>query len=146
MNRFAKLSLALLLPLALAACDARTEKTDGGGVLLSVSAFDGLPVEVSVNDPLGSSFATCSSSGVCAIDEITIENIPKNPNAGTSDLMNVELQSYEVTFTRGDRGTRVPNPYVRGIFGVVPVAGTLDIDGLPIFDREQLENEPLSDL
>jgi hypothetical protein len=146
MNRFAQLTLALLLPLALAACDARTEKTDGGGVILSITDFDGLPVRVSVNDPAGSSAALCDEEGVCVIDSITIQNIPKNASAPTSDLMNVELVSYEVTFTRADTGTRVPAPYVRGIFGVVPVGGTLDIDGLPIFDEEQLENVPLSDL
>jgi hypothetical protein len=61
--------------------------------------------------------------------------------------MNVELESYEITFTRADTGTRVPNPFVRGVGGgLVPVAGTLDIDGLPLFDEEQLENPPLSDL
>ncbi len=78
---------------------------------------------------------------------VQISNIPKNPAAGTSELMNVELESYEVTFTRADTGTRVPNPFVRGAGGgFVPVNGTLDITGLPLFDEEQLENPPLSDL
>ena len=31
-----------------------------------------------------------------------------NPSGPTSDLMNVEIQSYEVTYTRDDTGTRVP--------------------------------------
>jgi hypothetical protein len=122
-------------------CESRTDKTDGGGVLLSVSDFDAPPVVVSVNsvsDPV--------NGGLIAIEEITIENVVKNPTGTTSDLMNVELQSYEVIFSRIDGGSRVPPPYTRGIFGVVPVNGTMTIDGLPVAGSEQFLNVPLSDL
>ena len=37
--------------------------------------------------------------------------------------MNVEIVSYEVTYSRADRGTRVPTKFVRGLFGVVPAGG-----------------------
>ncbi len=137
MNRFAKLSLVLLLPLALAGCEATTDKTDGGGVLLTVTEFDlsNLTVEVSVNDTLVMQALT-----------IEITNTPKNPSAGVSALMDVNLLSYEVTFTRGDTGTRIPRPFVRGIGGTVPVDGTADLGNLTLLDREQLRNPPLSDL
>jgi hypothetical protein len=131
--------LIIILAIGLAGCDSRTDRTDGGGVLLSVSDFDGLPLLVGVN-------STLSEGGLVQIETLTIQNISKNPTGNTSDLMNVEIQSYEVKYSRADRGTRVPTPFVRGIFGVAPVDGTLDYDNLPIMSSDQLNQEPLSDL
>ncbi|MGB5296747.1 MAG: hypothetical protein WBP34_17535, partial [Thermoanaerobaculia bacterium] len=108
-------------------------------VLLSVSDFDGLPLLASVN-------GTLAIGGLIQIESLTIQNIAKNPVGNTSDLMNVEIQSYEVKYSRADRGTRVPTPFVRGIFGVVPVDGTLDYDNLPVMSSDQFNQEPLSDL
>ena len=73
-------------------------------------------------------------------------NTPKDPNGTTSALMNVEISSYEVTFTRGDAGTRIPVSYVRGIFGQAPVNGTYQLDNAPIMGSDQFLNPPLSDL
>lgn len=135
MNRILKLCLALTALVALTGCDSRTDKAGTGGVTLSLSRFDGLPVSASVNGP-----------GFVVIGEVDISNVPLNPGAGTSQLMDVEIVSYEVIFTRGDTGTRVPQPFVRGIFGVAPVGGILTIEDLPVLDQEQLGNPPLSDL
>ena len=60
--------------------------------------------------------------------------------------MNVEMQSYEVTFTRGDGGTRVPPPLVRNIFGVTPVGGTQNYENLPVMLSDQINEVPLEDL
>ena len=114
MRRVTNFLLIIILAVGIVGCDSRTDRTDGGGVLLSVSDFDGLPVLVGVN-------STIATSCLVQIDSLTIQSIAKNPTGNTSDLMNVEIQSYEVKYSRADRGTRVPTPYVRGIFGVVPV-------------------------
>ena len=106
MTRVAKTLFTLALILTVAACESRTGKTDGGGVILSISDFDGLPILVIVN---GSNFVQ--------IDSLTVSNTPKDPNGTTSSLMNVEIESYEITFTRADAGTRIPVSFVRGIFG-----------------------------
>jgi len=135
MTRVVKTLLALALVLTLGACDSRTEKTDGGGVLLSISDFDGLPILVVVN-----------GTNVVQIETLTVTNTPKIPGGATSALMNVEIHSYEVTFTRADGGTRIPVPYVRGIFGQAPVNGTYTLDNAPIMGSDQLLNPPLSDL
>ncbi len=135
MTRVSKLLLALLLVLVVPACDNRTEGTDGGGVLLSIEDFDGLPIVVGVN-----------TTNLVQIGELTISNVPKIPGGQTSDLMNVEIHSYEVTYTRADRGTRIPVPFVRGIFGVAPVGGTYTLEGAPIMGLDQLDRLPLSDL
>lgn len=124
--------------LLLGACESRTDKVDGGGVLLSINDFDGLPVQVSINQ--------AEAIGLVQIDEVTIESIAKDPAGGTSDLMNVEMESYEITFSRADSGSRLPPPLVRRIFGVVPVNGTETYENLPILTLEQLERAPLADL
>lgn len=125
--------LALLLVGALG-CESRTDKSQTGGVEISVSDFDGLPIRGSVTEDFQQ------------IETLTLQSISKDPLAPTSDLMNVELYSYEVTFTRADEGTRVPPTMVRGIFGTVPVNGTNTIDNLPVLDTEALRVPPLSDL
>lgn len=136
MRRIAAALLALaLVPALLAGCSARVDETESG-VILSVTDFDGRPTRVSVN----------AAGGLVSIGEITIENIPKDPNGTTSDLMNVEMQSYEVVYTRVDTGTRVPTPLVRSTFGVVPVDGQIVYENLPLLIGEQLDNPPLEDL
>jgi hypothetical protein len=47
--RAAKLFIVSLLVIGLLGCESRTDRTDGGGVLLSITDFDGLPIAVSVN-------------------------------------------------------------------------------------------------
>ena len=44
MRRVTNCLLILILAVGIAGCDSRTDRTDGGGVLLSVSDFDGLPL------------------------------------------------------------------------------------------------------
>jgi hypothetical protein len=118
-------------------CESRTDKGGSGGVLLSVSDFDGLPVAISVNAAAG---------GLVQIEQVTLENITADPDAISGDLMNIEIRSYEVTYTRADAGTRIPPPFVRNLFGVVPAGGTIDFLNLPVMGSEQLLNAPLEDL
>jgi hypothetical protein len=126
--------LCLVALLALSGCESRTDRSEGG-VILSISDFDGLPVRVGVN-----------TSSAVQMGSITIQNLPKNPAGGTTTLMNVEMTSYEVRYQRVDGGTRVPTPLVEGIFGVAPVNGTTVYDNLVIMGAEQFLNPPLEDL
>ncbi|HVS16819.1 MAG TPA: hypothetical protein VMV46_23145 [Thermoanaerobaculia bacterium] len=127
----------LVLVFGLAGCESRTDKSEGT-VLLSVSDFDGLPTQVSVN--------ASAAAGLVTIEEVTIQNVPKQPGGATSSLMNVEMSSYEVLYSRADTGTRLPAPMVRNIFGVVPVGGSETYENLPILAPDQLDAPPLSDL
>lgn len=130
------LIFACLVALVASGCSSRLDKTDGGGVVLSLSDFDGLPIRVFVN----------TSGLLLQIGELTLENVAKDPTGLTSDLMNVELNSVEVLYTRADRGTRKPPPLVKGVFGVVPVEGNLTIENLDVMGADQFLNPPLSDL
>jgi hypothetical protein len=138
MRNAAKIALVLAGLLLIAGCDSRLERTDGGGVLLSVSDFDGLPTVVSVS--------AARAAGAVTIDSITIQSIVRDIDGDTSDLMNIEMQSYEVIFTRADGGTRVPPPLVQKIFGVTPAGGNQVYDNLPILLTDQITNPPLRDL
>lgn len=135
MTRVAKTLFTLALILTVAACESRTERTDGGGVILSITDFNGYPLVVSVN-----------GTDIVQIDNLTVTNTAKIPGGDTSALMNVEFESYEVTYTRADAGTRIPVPYVRGWFGQVPVNGTATLLNAPIIGFDQFLNPPLSDL
>jgi hypothetical protein len=119
-------------------CESRTDKTEGG-VILSVSDFNGLPVLVSVNNAV-------NASGLVQVESITVTNVVKDPGSATSELMNVEISSYEVVYSRADTGTRLPPPFVRNLFGVAPVGGDTQYDNLPVLGNEQFFEPPLSEL
>jgi hypothetical protein len=139
MRHAAKIGISLaVLALALGCSESRLARTDGGGVLLSVSDFNGLPTQISM--------AAARSAGLVTIDSITIQSIVRDIDGDTSDLMNVEMSSYEVVFSRADGGTRVPPPLVQKIFGVTPVGGTQVYENLPILMNDQISNVPLRDL
>ena len=136
--RLGALAICLVALLGLWACsDERTQDSEGA-VILSLTDFDGLPFQVSVNQ--------AAQIGSVQVESLTLQNIPKDPRGATSELMSIELNSVEITYTRVDVGTRVPPPRVRSIFSLVPVGGSTDIENLEILGPEQLLNPPLSDL
>ena len=140
MRQYSKFLIPIILAASLLGCESRIDQADGGGVLLSVTNFDGLPVQVSVNA------TALLNGGLVQIDDLTVQNVVKDPTGTSSALMDVEIRSYEVTFSRADSGTRVPPTLVRGLFGTAPAGGTFNITGLPVMTIEQIANPPLSDL
>jgi hypothetical protein len=133
MKRSVTLFLVIAVVFALGGCRSRTDRTEGS-VLLTVSDFDELPAQVSV------------TSGPFDIGQVVIRNIAKDPSGTTSDLQNVELRSYEVTFTRRDTGRTVPPALVQSIFGLIDVGGTTTLNNVPFLTENQLRNSPLLDL
>ncbi len=138
MRSLSKKLLPFVLALLLVACDGRVERTDGGGVLLTVSDFDGVPLQVSVD--------LARLDGFVAIDSITITSVIKDLDSQGSALMDVEMSSYEVTFSRAGSGTLLPPPLVANIFGNTPAGGTNAYENLPILTLDQINSRPLSDL
>lgn len=126
--------LCLFALVGVLGCESRTDESTGG-VILSITDFDGLPVQISVNNP-----------AQLSVDSITIQNLPTDPNGSTTNLMNVEMSSYEIRYSRNDGGTRLPPPLVEGIFGVTPINGQNVYNNLPLLTSEQFTNPPLSDL
>jgi len=123
----------LVLVLSFAGCRSRTDKSEGT-VIMSISNFQGLPVQIS------------ATSGPFSIPTLTLSSIPKDPTGTTSSLQTIELRSYEVTFTRRDTGTRVPPPVASTVFGNIPVGGTFAFNNLPFMLSDQTLNPPLLDL
>ncbi len=142
-NRFPSAPLrwdVMLLPAIMLAafialgCEERTEQTDSGGVLLEVD-FTNTILRVGVEE-----------TEIVTIPTISVNSIVADPSGSTSTLMDVQLRSLEVTFTRADSGTRLPPPYFFNIIGTVPVGGSLTLSSFPIMSVEQTRAPPLSDL
>ncbi len=125
------------LLLSLVGCPQRTSRTDSGGVLLTIGQYDNLPQGISMNNLTPSDIE---------IGTLTLQSVAADPTGTTSSLMDVELDTYQITYTRGDGGTRVPVKLVRKILGNVTVGGTDTIKNLIILTSDQLDNPPLSDL
>ena len=137
MRKILNVALAAILTFGMLACEQRTDRVDGGGVLLTFGE---------ITWPATYSVGASASAGGAAIDTVTLVSVVKDPTGVTSQLMDVELQSFEVTFQRADTGTRLPPTLVRTFPGVIPVNSTLTITGMFFMLAGQLENPPLSDL
>ncbi|MEM7355852.1 MAG: hypothetical protein AAF657_33860 [Acidobacteriota bacterium] len=129
--------ISILLPivaLLLLGCEERTDETDSGGVLLEVE-FTNTVLSAGVEE-----------SEMVLIPTIVISSIAADPNASTSSLMDVQMRTLEVTFSRADSGSRIPPPFLFNIIGTVPVGGSLTLNNFPIMSAEQTRVPPLSDL
>ncbi len=133
MRAIAKLSfLVILLPLL--GCTDRAGETDSGGVLLEVE-FVTAVFQVGVEQ-----------TTVLSLDSVRIDSVVANPTGGTSQLMDVNVDLIEVTYTRADAGTRTPPPFLLRLVGKVPVGGSLNYTNLPVMIEDQTRSPPLSDL
>jgi len=136
MNRLAKMCALMLAAGMVFACERRTEEIDAGGVLLTVTDFDELPIFVSASNPLEFD----------SIGTLNVDNIAKNSDLPTSRLMDVEIHSYEVRYRREDTGTRTLPVLVESVFGIVPVNGTMTLNGAPFTRPDQYHSQPMKDL
>jgi hypothetical protein len=135
------LALLAVTLTGLLGCRSRTDQTDGGGVLLSVSQLSMPPLQFILPK------VPTPNLVLPVITSVTLQNIVKDPTpTATSMLENVELNEYEVTYTRADSGTRVPPPLVANFGGVVPVNGTLLINNLTVVANNQVDSLPISDI
>jgi len=133
MKRKTAVFILLVLALSFAGCRSRTDKSEGT-VIMSISNFQGLPVQIS------------ATNGPFVIPSLTVTSVAKDPTGTTGNLQTIELSSYEVTFTRRDTGTRVPPPVAATIFGNITVGGTFSFNNLPFMKADQILNPPLLDL
>ena len=110
--------LALVLPLALLIVGCSTDVGDtAANVILNI---DTITLE---SDPWGDVLAT---SGTILDDTVLVTfsaflkgPVTTNAQITTPELQNINLERYEVTFTRTDGGTAVPPGFTRGIAGTV---------------------------
>lgn len=126
--------LALAALLLFLGCNDRVDEVDSGGVLLEVE-FEETIFRVGVN-----------TTTLVQIPTTNITSIIARPAGTGSQLMDVQLDTVEVTFTRLDTGTRVPPPFYFNVISTVPAGGTLTYDNMPIMSFDQLNRPPLSDL
>ena len=126
--------LAVCGLIALMGCTDNVGEVDTGGVALQVEFVDSV-FRVGVND-----------TDILALPTIQIDNITTRPGGATSSLMDVDLNTVEIVYSRADTGTRVPVPFVFNVVGLVPSGGQLTFNDLPVMTVDQLRGEPLADL
>lgn len=139
MRQLIKTASFALIAVAALGCQASTDKVDAP-VILTIEGSTTIitPGIVSVGDSRSAGWATIGS--------MTLKTVVKEPNATTSALESVEMESYQVTYRRADRGTRVPAPLVESLFGSIAPGGTYTLTGFPFMRLSQLSTSPLSDL
>ena len=139
MNRFARILALSLAAVTVFGCEVQ-DKTDQGGVIIVISDFDlpDLPGTMSVAAWYPVVFGPDSS--------ITVRSQSRNPNNTTSQLMDVLIEGYEVSFTRGDFGTRVPPTLTEPVGGLVPIGGTMTLTGIALMRYDQFESSVLRDM
>lgn len=139
MNRFARILALSLAAVAVFGCETQ-DKVDQGGVIVVISDYDihDLPAVMSVAE---------SYDVVAGPDStLTVRNQSRNPNNTTSQLMDVLVEGYEVAFTRGDGGTRVPPTLTEPVGGLIPIGGTMTLNGVILMRHDQFESSVLRDL
>jgi len=139
MRQHMKTAVLALIALAALGCNASTDKVDSP-VILTIEGSTTIitPGFVSVSDAQAQGWATIGS--------MTLKTVVKEPDATTSDLETVEMESYEVTYRRADRGTRLPTPLHEALFGSIAPGGTYTLTGFPFMRLSQVSTVPLSDL
>jgi hypothetical protein len=139
MNRFARILALSLVAVAVFGC-GKQDKIDQGGVIVVISSYDlpDLPATMSVSGSYPNVWGPDST--------ITVRNQSRMPNNTTSQLMDVLIDGYEVSFTRGDFGTRVPPTLTEPVGGLVPIGGTMTQTGVFLMRQDQFESSVLRDL
>lgn len=139
MNRFARILALSLAAVAVFGCETQ-DKVDQGGVIVVISDYD-------IHDLPAVMSASGSFPVVAGPDStLTVRSQSRNPNNTTSQLMDVLVEGYEVSFTRGDAGTRVPPTLTEPVGGLIPVGGTMTQNGVILMRQDQFESGPLREL
>jgi len=115
-------------------CTDRVGEVDTGGIALEVE-FEDSVFRVGVND-----------TSLLSLPTVNIDSVITTPAGGSSSLMDVELNTIEITYARADTGTRTPMPFVYNVVGSVPAGGQLTYSDLPVMTVDQLRGDPLRDL
>jgi hypothetical protein len=76
---------------------------------------------------------------------ITMRIIPKNSNA-SSDLTNVRVNRYRVSYRRIDGGTQVPRAFVRSMDALVEEGSQTSISDFIVFESDALSQAPFAAL
>ena len=137
--RLAALAVGALLTFGASGC-SDADQVDSGGVMMVISDFGTLPIVHSLTAP------DEDNGLLMQIDSITVRNVPSNASSGSSELMTIRVEGYEVTYRRRDSGSRVPRSFLGTIFGQIPANGLTDFNNLPMLTLDQLSANPFSDL
>ncbi len=135
MRRTLPIALTLLIALAGTRCSTNTQGDNAAPVFLE-GDFELLPVEKNVNDGVPLQFQTT-----------ILRNKPKVLPAPTStQFLDVQVETYTVTWSRLDGGTTASSPQTFGGDFVVPFNGQSTLTNYPYMTAGHLQDPPLDNL
>lgn len=83
------------------------------------------------------------------LTSVTLQSFGKSPSVtDPQGFQTIELSSYQVKYSRLDGGTTLPNPSTAtfAVTGTIPLAGTLNIQGLPVITPAASQQSPFDQL
>ncbi len=145
-----KVALTMMAVGLLAGCSANGELDNSqNNVVLQIEAIE--LVSSPWGDVLTSGGTILDDTADVTFTAVLKGPISTNPLNSTPELQNVQLEKYEVTFTRTDGGTAVPPGFTRGIAGLVRLTELgaeeiidLDVPGVVIVPSTIKAQPPIS--
>jgi hypothetical protein len=105
------------------------------------------PVFVTLDLPLQPLSASASSGLPLTIQTMVLESHLKNPTAtDPQHFADVQINTYTVSFSRRDGGTRVPATEQFSAAVLLPSEGTVTLTGFPIISAASLQRSPFDQL
>lgn len=130
----ALLTALLGLALALPACTNKQGESES-------------PVFVTIDLPLQPLSKSITNPTPLTIQTITLRSRLKNPRqADPQGFADVQINTYTVSYSRRDGGTRVPTPEQFSAAVLLPSGGTTTLSGFPIMAASTLERSPFDQL
>jgi hypothetical protein len=133
MKRTIRIGLVLLAVVA-AACTNKEGQSEA-------------PVTITVNLPIQPLNKSVSDGTPLQIQTISLASHLKDPTAtDPQHFADVQLNTYTVTFSRRDGGTRVPPPEQFSAAVLLPSGGTVTLNNFPIMSATTLQRSPFDQL
>jgi hypothetical protein len=134
MKKRALIALALVALAAAPACTNDEAETEA-------------PVFVTVDLDLQPLAVSASSGLPITIQTMTLESRLKNPSAtDPQGFADTQINTYVVTYSRRDGGTRIPPAETFSAAILLPANGTATLQGFPIMAASSLQRSPFDQL
>jgi hypothetical protein len=143
MKKIAGIASSMLLLLAAGACNDINKQESP--VSLVVSNTQELHQIDLAGDPPGSTKCQGNISEV-HLASVVLQPSTTNPNVSPSDLNQIKIDRYQVSYVRVDGGHLVPAPFVRSTSIIIAPNGTGEATKFQVFDPNAILQAPFAAL
>ena len=131
-RRIAVMSLGCMALFGLASCNDIVE----GPPVEVIATFDSTVLVADLADP------DCGDSG---LGTLTLNSVVLSNSLNTS-LLDVRLSTMNVSYSRNDGGTVVPDAFVQSISGLIGAGGSGEVSGFLVFQPSAFAEAPFAAL